>query len=286
MSAVQLSTDVVLDGLAFPETPRWRAGRLYFSDMDDHRVMWVDPATGRAEVVAEVASRPSGLGWLPDGTLLVVSMHDLAVLRVERGGLAVHSDLSRLARYHANDMCVLPSGRAYVGSFGFNPRAGVPDELIALICVEPDGSARFTGEPLHFPNGIAVSADGRTLVVAESRGHRLTAFTIAADGSLTDRRLYADLGGAFPDGICIDAEGAVWAALIFENAVARFEPGGRMTHRVPTGELRAYACMLGGADGHTLFVCAAATSEPGDAARLRTGTISAARVSVPAAGWP
>lgn len=274
-----------IDGLAFPEVPRWHNGRLYFSDMDDHQVMVAD-GHGNTEVVVRVESRPGGIGWTPNGELLVVSMHDLCVLRFDGSELREHADLRALARYHANDMCVLPDGRAYVGSFGFNPRAGVPDELIPLLLVEADGSARFTGEPLHFPNGIVVSADGRTLVVAESRGHRLTAFSVQPGGELTDRRLFADLDGAFPDGICIDAEGGVWAALIFDNAVARFEAGGRMTHRVSTGELKAYACMLGGDDGHTLYACAASTSEPGDAARLRRGRILATQVAVPGAGWP
>lgn len=279
------TTEVLIDGLAFPETPRWHNGRLYFSDMDANQVMAVD-LEGNAEIIAEVPSRPSGLGWLPDGTLLVVSMHDEAVLRVDKGVLSVHADLRDLAGYHTNDMVVLPNGRAYVGNFGWNVRGGGPEVFTPLILVEPDGTARLTGEPLHFPNGIVVSGDGRTLVAAESRGHRLAQFDIESDGSLINRRTFADLGESFPDGICLDAAGAVWAALIFDQHVARVEPGGRITDRVSTGDLRAYACMLGGPDGHTLFVCSAATSEPGDAAKQRLGRITMTRVDVPAAGFP
>jgi sugar lactone lactonase YvrE len=276
---------VLVDGLAFPETPRWRDGRLYFSDMDDNQVKWVDEQ-GSTGVVVDVPSRPSGLGWLPDGRLLVVSMHDLAVLRVDPDGLAVHADLRGLATFHANDMAVTPGGRAYVGNFGWNPRGTGPEQTTPLIVVEPDGSARHTGDALTFPNGIVVNDALDTLIVAESRGQRLTQFRIADDGSLHDRALFADLGSSFPDGICIDAEGAVWAALIFDNAVARFDRTGRETHRITTGDLHAYACMLGGGDRRTLYICSASTSEPGDAARLRHGRISGVPVDVPGAGCP
>jgi sugar lactone lactonase YvrE len=276
---------LLVDGLAFPETPRWHDGRLYFSDMDDNQVKWVDEA-GHTGVVVDVASRPSGLGWLPDGRLLVVSMHDLAVLRLDDHGLTTHADLRDLASFHTNDMAVTPSGRAYVGNFGWNPRGDGPERETPLIIVEPNGTARHSGEALNFPNGIVLNAELDTLVVAESRGKRLTKFRVGDDGSLHDRALFADLGTSFPDGICIDAEGAVWAALIFDNAVARFDTKGRETHRISTGDLHAYACMLGGADRRTLYICSASTSEPGDAARLRHGRISGVRVDVPGAGCP
>ncbi|MCB0994558.1 MAG: SMP-30/gluconolactonase/LRE family protein [Acidimicrobiales bacterium] len=272
-----------LAGLAFPEAPRWHDGRLYFSDMDDNRVASAG-LDGHVETVTEVASRPSGLGWLPDGSLLVVSMHDRCVLRLSDDGLTVHSDLSALAAFHCNDMWVDALGRAYVGSFGWDPRGDGPERPTPLILVMPGGSATFTGDELAFPNGIGLTADGHTLVVAESRGARLSAFSVADDGQLRDRRVLADLGESFPDGICVDAEGGVWAATIFENEVIRVGPDGTVTDRVSTSPLHAYACALGGPDGRSLFVCSASTSEPGDAARLRHGRIGVAHVEVPGAG--
>jgi sugar lactone lactonase YvrE len=280
-----LSLEPFLDGLAFPETPRWHDGRLFFSDMDDNHVMVADLG-GKAEVVVDVPTRPSGLGWLTDGTLLVVSMHDRMVMRVDGGKLNVHADLTGLAGFHCNDMCVDAQGRAYVGNFGWDPRSGGEDRYTPLILVQPDGSAAYTGEELNFPNGIVLSGDGRTLVVAESRGKRLSAFDVADDGTLSNRRLFADLGVTFPDGICIDAEGAVWVAAIFEDEVIRVEEGGRITHRVSTAPYHAYACMLGGPDLRTLFACSATTSEPGDAAKAREGRIRVVEVDVPGAGWP
>jgi sugar lactone lactonase YvrE len=277
---------LLVDGLAFPETPRWHDGRLYFSDMDDNQVKTVD-LDGRTEVVAEVPTRPSGLGWLPDGTLLVVSMHERKVLKVGAGGsLSVHADLSGVAGFHCNDMVVDGQGRAYVGNFGWDPRGEGPEVDTQLILVQPDGTVSQVGDPLTFPNGIVITADGGTLVVAESRGKRLTAFDVHSDGSLSHRRLFADLGESFPDGICIDSEGAVWAALIFDSVFARVEDGGRVTDRVSCDPLRAYACMLGGLDGRTLFMCSASTSEPGDAAKLRQGRISTVTVDVAGGGWP
>jgi sugar lactone lactonase YvrE len=285
MAAVE-QPKLLVDGLAFPETPRWHDGRLYFSDMDDNKVKTVD-MDGRTEVVAEVPNRPSGLGWLPDGTLLVVSMHERKVLRVDPGGsLGVHADLGDVATFHCNDMVVDGQGRAYVGNFGWDPRGDGPERFTPLILVQPDGTVTQVGEPLNFPNGIVITEDGSTLVVAESRGMRLSAFDIAADGSLSNRRLFADLGESFPDGICIDAEGAVWAALIFDSVFVRVEDGGRITDRVPCDPLRAYACMVGGPDGKTLFMCSASTSEPGDAATLRQGRITTVSVNVQAGGWP
>jgi sugar lactone lactonase YvrE len=286
---MSLALEPFLDGLAFPETPRWRGGRLWFSDMDDNQVMVADfdgPGSGKAEIVVAVPTRPSGLGWLPDGTLLVVSMHDRVVHRVDNGRLGLHADLSQLAGFHCNDMCVDAHGRAYVGNFAWDPRGAGPEKWTPLILVQPDGSASLTGEDCHFPNGIVITADGTELVVAESRGRRLSKFDIAADGTLSNKRLFADLGGSFPDGICIDAEGAVWATCIFEDEVVRVEEGGRITHRVSTAPYHAYACMLGGADRRTLFVCSASTSEPGDAAKLREGRIRTVTVDVPGAGWP
>ena len=202
------STDVLLDGLAFPEGPRWHEDRLFFSDMHAHRVVAVD-AGGNDETIVEVPNQPSGLGWLPGGDLLVVSMVDRKVLRLAGGTLAVHADLADLAPANCNDMVVDARGRAYVGNFGFDMYAGEPWRKTNIIAVDPDGNAWVAADEMSFPNGPVITPDGRTLIVGESSAARLTAFDIADDGSLSNRRVWASLReiGATPDGICLDADG-------------------------------------------------------------------------------
>ncbi len=201
----------LLDGLCFPEGPRWHDGKLYFSDMHANRVMTVD-LDGRSSVVCEVPNQPSGLGWLPDGRMLVVSMTDRKLMRMERDGLKLHADLSALATFHCNDMVVDSAGRAYVGNFGFDLHKGEKPHATVLVMVTAEGKARVVADDLTFPNGTVITPDGRTLIVGESFGRRLTAFDIAADGSLANRRVWADLGENVPDGIALDAEGAIWVA--------------------------------------------------------------------------
>jgi sugar lactone lactonase YvrE len=276
---------VLLDGLGFGEGPRWHEGRLWFSDMGAARVLAVD-LDGEAEVVLEVAARPSGLGWLPDGRLLVVSMGDRRVLRREPDGeVVVHADLSGLASFDCNDMVVDGAGRAYVGNAGFDlsarPLQVRPAEIVL---VTPDGEARVVDDQVVFPNGSVVTPDGRTLIVAESFGRRLTAFTIAEDGSLHDRRTFAPLPDASPDGICLDAEGAVWLADAGGSACLRVREGGEVVDRVDTGR-GCFACMLGGPDRRTLFLMTAEGFE-GAAIRRRTAAIETVEVDVPGAGWP
>jgi len=183
------STRVLLDGLVFPEGPRWHAGKLWFSDMHAHCVMTVDLA-GRAETVVEVPGQPSGLGWLPDGRLLVVSMTDRRLLRLDPGGLTVAADLAALASFHCNDMVVDARGRAYVGNFGFDLHAAAPFHAAELVLVPPGAAPRVVAADLAFPNGCVITPDGGTLIVGESGAARLTAFTIAADGSLGERRVW------------------------------------------------------------------------------------------------
>lgn len=279
------SLTVLLDGLAFPEGPRWHDGRLYVSDMHDQRVLAVD-SDGRAETVVRVPNDPSGLGWLPDGRLLVVSMRDRRLLRLDPDGLAEVADLSSLARFHCNDMLVDARGRAYVGNFGFDLHVEKPDFCkTEMVLVEPDGRARVVADDLSFPNGTVLTPDGRTLVVGESFGARLTAFDVAEDGSLSGRRVFAKLEGAVPDGICLDAEGAVWVASPVSAEVLRVHEGGRVSARIPVAT-QAFACMLGGADRRTLFVCTAAHSDPAVCRAERTGRIETVRVDVPGAGLP
>jgi sugar lactone lactonase YvrE len=276
---------VLLDGLGFAEGPRWHEGRLWFSDMGTGQVRTVD-LEGHAEVVLEVPGRPSGLGWLPDGRLLVVSMAGRRVLRREHDGTVVeHADLAGLASFDCNDMVVDGQGRAWVGNAGFDlsvrPLRVRPAQIVL---VTPDGQARVVDDEVVFPNGCVVTPDGTTLVVAETFGQRLTAFTIAADGGLADRRVFADLSGSAPDGICLDAEGAVWVADATGSACLRVREGGEVVTRVDTGR-GCFACALGGPDRRLLFLLTADGFQ-GAAIRRRTAAIEAVGVDVPGAGWP
>lgn len=211
LSTMASGTTVLLDDLVFPEGPRWRDGKLWFSDMNDLRVRTVD-LDGRTEDVVRVPGQPSGLGWLPDGRLLVVSMTDRRLLRLDGDTLSEVADLSKLANHHCNDMVTDVEGRSYVGNFGFDLQAGESPRTTGLVLVTPEGDARIVAEDLSFPNGSVITPDGRTLVVGESWAGRLSAFDIAEDGSLSGRRVWAQLEGAIPDGCCLDAEGAIWVA--------------------------------------------------------------------------
>jgi sugar lactone lactonase YvrE len=275
---------VLVDGLAFPEGPRWHDGKFYFSDMHAHQVRAVD-MSGKSEVICEVPTRPSGLGWLPDGRMLVVSMRDRKLLRLDRDGLKVAGDMSKLAPFDCNDMVVDKEGRAYVGNFGFDLHANEKPRGTTLVMVAPDGSARIVAEELMFPNGAVITPDGKTLIVGESFGQRLTAFDMVADGALKNRRVWAELGKSVPDGICLDAENAIWVACPTASEVIRVKQGGEVTERIKV-ETDAFACMLGGPDGRTLFVATAANSDPEKCRADRTGRIEMTQVEVPRAGLP
>lgn len=281
---MQQKTAVLLDDLSFPEGPRWRDGKLYFSDMHDGVVRTVDPE-GRTEVVALVPMDPSGLGWLPDGRLLVVSMRDRRLLRLDSGGLVEAADLSALATFHCNDMVVDAVGRAYVGNFGFDLHGNGERANASLVMVTPDGDTRVVADDLRFPNGTVITPDGSTLIVGETLGKRLTAFDVADDGTLSGRRIWAKFDDLLPDGICLDALGGIWVASPISRAVVRVGADGTISHRVPLAT-QSFACMLGGPDGRTLHVCTAETSVPADAKRLRTGRIEVIEVDIPAAGLP
>ncbi|MDO8434803.1 MAG: SMP-30/gluconolactonase/LRE family protein [Candidatus Binatus sp.] len=275
---------VLVEGLAFPEGPRWRDGKLFFSDMHANQVCTVDLA-GKKSVVCEVPQRPSGLGWLPDGRMLVVSMTDRKLLRLEPGGLKPHADMSQLAPFDCNDMVVDAKGRAYVGNFGFDLHKNEKPRTTTMVMVTPDGQARIAADDLSFPNGTVITPDGKTLVVGESMGRRLTAFDIAADGTLSNRRVWAQLGTYIPDGIGLDAEGAIWVACPSASEVVRVKEGGEIAERIKVGA-DAFACILGGADGKTLFVATAANSDPEKCKRDRTGKIEITQVEVGHAGLP
>jgi sugar lactone lactonase YvrE len=244
----------LLEGLAFPESPRWHDGRLWLSEKRAGRVLRLEPS-GQATCVATVPGEPSGLGWLPDGRMLVVSMSDCRLLRRDPGGLVEVADLSAHARGKCNDMVVDRAGRAYVGHFGYDLAAGAAPAPASLLLVSLDRVVEEVAGDLQFPNGCVISSDGRMLVVAESAANRLTAFTIGQHGQLTDRRLFADLGTTVPDGICLDAEGAIWVADPINCEVVRVLEGGLVTDRISTTDRGAFACVLGGPDGRSLFIC-------------------------------
>jgi sugar lactone lactonase YvrE len=275
---------VLADGLTFPEAPRWRDGRLVFSDFYTHRVLAAD-LEGHVETVAEVPGRPSGLGWRPNGALLVVSMLDRRLLELSDEGQHEVADLSAVASGPCNDMVVDWAGRAYVGNFGFDRHAGEAPRTTCIACVDADGTVRRAAEDLMFPNGMVITADGKTLIVAETYAHRLTAFAIGAGGALASRRVFAELEGCFPDGICLDTEGAIWVADARGHDVRRVFDGGRIEQQISVGERTAFACMLGGADRRTLFLCTSTGSGPA-MAQKRDGRIEATRVEAPGAGLP
>jgi len=272
---------LLLDGLSFPESPRWHEGRLWFSDFHAHQVVAVD-LDGHRETVVEVPGQPSGLGWLPDGRLLVVSMVDRRLMRLDPGGLVEVADLTAHTAYHCNDMVVDDAGPAYIGNFGFNSEAGQPPAPATLCRVDPDGTVTVVDSDVLFPNGSVITEDGSTLIVAESWSHRLTAWDHGADGSLTRRRLWADLDPDVPDGICGDREGAVWFADPIRKQVVRVHEGGRVSQRISTSPRRSIACMLGGDDRRTLFVCTSERVEGGGHA----GRIEYTEVAVGGAGLP
>ena len=280
---------VQLDGLVFPECPRWRQGKLWFSDMGGHRVLTVD-AQGRSEVIASV-QRPAGLGFLPDGRLLMVSTADPFLRCLDPDGLRTVADLSSLGGVVLNDMVVDKQGRAYIGDDAFDMAAGAPPRPGRLILVTPDGDPRVVAEGLSFPNGMVITPEGRSLIAAETIGRCLTAFDVALDGSLTGRRLFADLGvigpnGILPDGICLDAEGAVWVASLATSEFVRVREGGEVTQRVPVPDKWAVACTLGGEDRRTLFLCTARTTPQDLAQGKSAGSIETIRVDVAGAGLP
>jgi len=281
-------SEVVVEGLAFGEGPRWRGGRLWFSDMHDHAVKVFSPATGQLETVVEVPGSPSGLGWGGAGRLLIVSMDDRRLLRLDGEGLHEVADLSGYTDKPINDMVVSDAGVAYIGSFGFDLHAGETPRATVVLAVDIEsGAHRIAADELRFPNGMVITPDDSTLIVAESFGACLSAFTIESDGSLTNRREWALLeGGEVPDGICLDAEGCVWVSSPPTREFVRVHEGGEITERIPTGGPMAIACMLGDDDRKTLYMLTSKGLDPEKAAQLRTGRLERVRVAVAGAGLP
>jgi sugar lactone lactonase YvrE len=277
--------EVLMSGLAFPESPRWHDDRLWFSDWGAHEVIAVD-LEGRSEVMARVRSFPMCIDRLPDGRLLIVSAMDGLLLRREHdGSLVTHADLSGLADHKWNDIVVDGRGNAYVNNTGFDfPGGEFAPGILALAA--PDGSTRQVADGIAFPNGMVVTPDNSTLIVAESYGSRLTAFDIAADGGLSNRRLWADLDGGAPDGICLDAESAIWYGDVPNKCCVRVREGSDVLQTIQL-DRGCFACMLGGPDKRTLFLIANDWGGPANMAEgSRHGQVLTVEAPVPGAGWP
>ena len=291
----------LLDGGCFFESPRWHEGRWWVSDFYRHRVLTVD-TDGRSEDVLEVEGQPSGLGWMPNGSLLVVSMREHRIMRWDGETLMLHADVSEHCGGHLNDMVVDSRGRAYAGNFGFDLMAFADPQTANLIRVDPDGSASVAAEDMYFPNGSVITPDGRTLIVGETAGARYTAFTIADDGSLSDRRVWAQLAetpeiSTFeetigklkvgPDGCGLDVEEHIWSADEVNARCIRIAPGGEIVQEIAAPEgLNIFACMLGGADGRTLLMCAAPDFLEQARSANREAVLLTTTVDVPHAGLP
>jgi sugar lactone lactonase YvrE len=299
MSSSRTLTTLVEGGSYF-ECPRWHEDRWWVSDFYRHAVYTYGPQ-GDEQLVVEVEGQPSGLGWLPDGDLLVVSMKDRRVLRRGADGdVTTHAQLSELTTGHLNDMIVDGQGRAFVGNFGFDLMGGGRPAPASLVRIDPDGTAAVAASDLWFPNGMMITDDG-TLIVAETFAARLTAFDIQPDGSLVDRRVWAQVQPSpaadtetmlsavsfAPDGCALDAEGYVWAANALGANVCRVAPGGRIVDEVAAPrDLGVFACGLGGEDGHTLIACAAPDFHEQARAATREAVLLTTTVAVPRAGRP
>jgi sugar lactone lactonase YvrE len=291
----------VLEGGSYFEAPRWHDGQWWASDFYRHTVSRVTPGSPET-VVLEVENQPSGLGWLPDGSLLVVSMKDQQLLRFSDGDVTTHADLSDVCGGHLNDLVVDASGRAFVGDFGFDLMGRGTPSSTSLKRVDPDGTVTVVAEDLRFPNGSVITPDGGTLIVGETWGNRFSAFDIAADGSLSNRRVWGAFGPepvgdslkewlshvvVSPDGCTLDAEGHIWVADGFGSRVLRVAPGGAIVDEIagPDGS-GVYACALGGDDGRDLLMCCAPDFYEHTRTPVREAVLVSTPVTVPHAGLP
>jgi len=277
--------ETLMTGLSFGESPRWHDGRLWFCDWGAEQLIALDQK-GKSEVVATVQSFPFSIDWLPDGRLLIVNSRDRLLLRQEPGGsLVPHADLGNLCEHGWNEIVVDGRGNAYVSSVGFDLMAGAQPAAGIVAIVAPDGSSRQVADGLAFPNGMAVTPDNAVLIVAESYASRLTAFDIAADGSLSNRRTWAELGDGVPDGICLDAAGAAWYADVPNKRCVRVAEGGEVLQTVSL-DRGCFACMLGGPDRTTLFLVARQWHGTDISRGAGTGQIIATAAPARGAGWP
>ncbi|WP_030611483.1 SMP-30/gluconolactonase/LRE family protein [Streptomyces fulvoviolaceus] len=275
---------LVTDQVLYAESPRWRQGRLFFSDVHDYKVKCVD-LDGNITVLADVPNRPAGIGFMPDGQLVVATAFDRCIWTVTAGRLNLLADLSTLSSGLLNDMVVDGNGRAYVGATGFNLMAGESPKPGQVIKVEMKEPPVVVADDVMFPNGIAVSAAGDRLFLAETAAHRVSTFGIAQDGTLTDRRLFVQLDTE-PDGLCLDGDDGVWVALLRGSEFIRFDADARQTHAIDAEGRLAVACVLGGENRLHLFLCSADTTMERLARGVSSGRIHVTVASAPGAGWP
>ena len=289
----------LIDGLYFGESPRWHDDRLWYSDFYDKAVKSVD-LKGDARLEVQLDEQPSGLGWLPDGRLLVVGMESLTLKRLEKKlsektSLVLHADLSQYSKHLCNDMVVDKQGNAYIGNFGFNLDVAMQTRGVEAVFAEhpkanivkvtPQGDVSIATGGMSFPNGSVITPDGKTLIVAETLGLCLTAFDIVENGELKNRRVWAATGSKVPDGICINADGHIWIANAVGHECVLIAEGGEVLEIVKTSQ-NCYACMLGAEDGKTLFMLTAQSSHAGVAGASRSGKIEVTKVASPGAGYP
>ncbi|HEY1825278.1 MAG TPA: SMP-30/gluconolactonase/LRE family protein [Acidimicrobiales bacterium] len=280
--------EVVREALSFGEDPRWHDGRLWYSDFYRHGVYSLDEA-GEERLEHRVDAQPSGLGWLPNGDLVCVSMTDHRVLRFHDGEVSEFCDISAHCGFWANDMATSASGVSYVGNFGFDLHAMLrggsvtgPFPTANVVVLSPSGEVLQVVPDLSFPNGTLITPDERTLIVAETTACRLSAFDVGEDGRLSNRRIWAAVDGVYPDGMCLDAEGQVWLANAVAAQCLRVKEGGEVTGAVQTSQV-SFACALGAGDGRSLYVMTAPTSDPEGVSNALLGRVEVARVSVGAA---
>ncbi len=287
---------VLREGLGFGEGPRWHEGRLWFSDFYRHGIFSINEDASEERLEYEVPTQPSGLGWLPNGDLLFVSMIDQRVMRAHNGTVSLFADIAPYCNFWANDMIVSPSGVSYVGNFGFDLDVMLRDVGVAgmlespppttnLVVLGPEGDVLQVVPDLAFPNGTVLTPDGATLIVGETMTFRLSAFDVRADGTLSNRRVFAQLEFVATDGMCLDAEGQIWLANALEPKCLRVKEGGEITGEVQTSQ-NAFACGLGGSDRRTLYIMTAPTSDRFKIADATDGRIEAVTVPVAGAGTP
>jgi len=273
---------LIFSDLRFPEGARWRDDRLWFSDMHTGQVFMSRPADRTLEEVVVVDDQPSGLGWLPDGSLLISCMLGRKVRRLDPAGRASDfADVSALTDAPINDLVTDAAGRTFLGGFGYDLYADAPQKPGPIFRIDPDGTPAVVEDDMVFPNGSVILPGTSTLVVAETWAARLTAFDIDDHGDLTHKRVWAELpAGSTPDGICVDAAGAVWVSSIGTSQFLRVEAGGRVTQVIAVGGRCATDCVLGGPQGTTLFLLTSNSWQPSETA-TRQGRIEAVEVEVP-----
>ena len=282
----ELQLDCLAENFVFLEGPRWHEGKLWFSDMWGHTIYAMSP-DGQYSAIAEVPNRPSGLAFLPDGRLVAVSMGDRKLYVVADGGaLEPFADLGEIATADINDCVVDADGNIYVGNFGYDLMAGADPAPASMAMVTPTGNVSVAATDLEFPNGTVITPDGNTMICAETFGNRLTAFDRAADGSLSNRRVWADLGERTPDGICLDNAGGVWVSSFMTDEFVRVVAGGEVTHRAACPGKRAVACNLGGGDGRTLFALTFAGELEDIASGAKLARVETCTVEAGASGSP